>query len=130
VTAQIAADGTLVVTAAPLPGAAGQWIAFRSSAPITAVTLDGAPTGLSPSPGRWARVRWSGPDGFTVGLRGPVLKRTEIVAGALFDRWLAPKPLGPVPPTDQLWDLAGSSLVIGRAALPARQEGSAAPLSL
>jgi Peptidase family M28 len=119
VTTQIAADGTLVVSAAPRPDAAGLWLAFRSFAPITAVTLDGRPTGLSPKPGDWARVRWSGADGFVLGLRGPLPKRTQIVAAEIFDRWLDPRPLPSVPATDQLWDLAGSSLVIGQVAVPA-----------
>jgi hypothetical protein len=118
VTTRMAPDGTLLVTASPHPDAAGLWLAFRSSAPITGVTLDGRPTDLSPQPGGWARVIWSGSDGFVLGLRGPLPKRTEIVAGELFDRWLDPRPLGEVPPTEQLWDLAGSSLVIGRVANP------------
>ena len=118
VTTRMAADGTVLVAASPHPDAAGLWLAFRSSAPITAVTLDGRPTGLAPKPGSWVHVRWSGSDGFILGLRGPLPKRTEIVAGELFDRWLDPRPLGAVPPTDQLWDLAGSSLVIGRVANP------------
>jgi hypothetical protein len=114
ITAQIAADGSLVLSAAPHPDAAGLWLAFRSSAPIAEVSLDGRGTDLSPKPGLWTRVRWSGADGFVLGLRGPLPKRTQIVAAELFDRWLDPRPLAPVPATDQLWDLAGSSLVIGR----------------
>jgi hypothetical protein len=114
VTTQIAADGSLVVSAAPHPGAAGLWLAFRSSAPITAVTLDGRPTGLSPKPGAWSRVRWSGADSFILGLRGPLPGRTKIIAAELFDRWLDPRPLGLAPASDQFWDLAGSSLVIGQ----------------
>ena len=126
VTEQIA-NGTLSLTARPHSGAAGLWIAFRSSAPITGVTLDSAATGLSPTPGQWARVLWSGSDAFTIGLRGPLPKRTEVVTGELYDRWLAPRPLPSPPVNDQLWDLAGSSLVIGRP--QANQGAVASPLA-
>ena len=117
---RIAGDGTLVLTVAPHPGAAGLWLAFRSSARVTDVTLDGAPTGLSPTPGAWSRVRWWGSDSFTLGMRGADPHRIGFVAGELVDRWLDPRPLGPVPATDQLWNLGGSSLVISPVSAPLR----------
>ena len=110
-----AADGDLLVVANPHPGAAGMWLALRSPGGITGVALDGRPTSLSAGPGRWARVNWSGSEGFTLAVRTADPRTVEIATGELFDHWLGPKPLPPVPPSDQLWDLAGSSLVIGRA---------------
>jgi hypothetical protein len=118
VSGRIAADGRLLVTAAPHPGAAGVWIALRSPKGITAMTIDDRPASLFARPQRWARVRWYGSDGFVLGVRSADPRTVEIVTGELFDSWLAPKPLPPVPPSDQLWDLAGSSLVIGRAGAP------------
>jgi hypothetical protein len=115
VTARVQADGSLMVAANPHPGAAGLWLAFRSPQPIRGVSLDGRPSGLSAKPGTWARVRWWGSDGFMLNLRASNPENVEIVAGELFDRWLGREVLPPAPPTDQLWDLAGSSLVIGRA---------------
>ncbi|MDB5479633.1 MAG: peptidase [Caulobacteraceae bacterium] len=114
VAARIAADGTLVVVAHPNPGAAGLWIALRSPHGITGVTVDGRPADLAVQPGRWACVKWSGSDGFSLRVRSADPRAVEIVTGELFDRWLNPEPLPPVPASDQLWDLAGSSLVIGR----------------
>jgi hypothetical protein len=110
-----AADGALLVVARPHPGAAGMWLALRSPGGITGVAFDGRPTSLRAGPGRWARVNWSGSDGFTLAVRTADPRTVEIAAGELFNRWLAPKPLPPVPASDQFWDLAGSSLVIGRA---------------
>jgi len=115
VTRRIDADGTLVVAADPHPDAAGLWIALRSPLGVTGLALDGRPTGLSARPGAWARVRWSGADGFTLGVRSADPQGVELATGELFDRWLAPKPLPLMPTADQPWDLAGSSLVIGRA---------------
>ena len=120
VTARIAADGTLVLVAAPHPGAAELWLAFRSAGPITGVTLDGHSTSLSAKPGAWTRIRWYGPDSFTVSIRSDNPNRLEIVSGELFDRWLGTRPLPPMPAADQPWDLAGSSLVIGRVAAGSR----------
>jgi hypothetical protein len=108
-----AAGGALLIVARPHPGAAGMWLALRSPGGITGVALDGRPTSLSTGPGRWARVNWSGADSFTLAVRTADPRTVEIAAGELFDRWLAPKPLPLMPTTDQPWDLAGSSLVIG-----------------
>ena len=114
VTAQAGADRTLSIAVAPDPGAAAQWLAIRSPTTIVGMTVDGRPAGPPVKAGAWARLRWSGPDGFTVALRTADPRHVEIVTGAWFDRWLAVTPLPPVPATDQLWDLAGDSLVIGR----------------
>ena len=114
-TARVAADGAVVVVVGPHPGVAGEWLALRAPGGLNGVVLNGQPTSLSAKPGRWARVRWSGSDGFTLAARVADPRGVEVVTGELFDRWLGPKPLPPVPPSDQLWDLAGSSLVIGRA---------------
>jgi hypothetical protein len=122
VAVRIGADGAVSILASPHPGAAGLWLALRSPAPIAGVTFDGRAAGLTVSPGAWTRVRWSGSDPFTLGFRIADPRRVEIVAGELFDRWLGARPLPPVPPSDQLWDLAGSSLVIGRADAPAEPD--------
>jgi hypothetical protein len=112
--------GALLLVAKPHPGAAGLQLALRSPRGISDVALDGRSTGLSAAPGRWARVNWAGADSVTLAVRTPDPASVEVATGELFDRWLGDKPLSRLPPTDQLWDLAGSSLVIGRptAAVP------------
>ena len=116
VTRRIGPDDALAIDAAPHPGAAGLWLAVRSPTRIRDVSVDGRPAGLSAEPGTWVRVMWSGSDSVSVGVRCADPGRAEVVTGELFDRWLGPRPLPPTPRSDQLWDLAGSSLVIGRAA--------------
>ena len=118
VSSRIDSGGALDIVADPHPGAVGLWIALRSPRGITGVAFNGEPAGVSARPGHWVRVRWSGSDGFTLGVRSPDSAGVEVATGELFDRWLAPRPLPLLPVSDQLWDLGGSSLVIGRASAP------------
>jgi hypothetical protein len=114
VTRAIGADGRLIVTAAPHPGAAQLWIALRAPEALAGVSVNGRPAHLAAPAGVWARLQWAGREPLVLGLPLKDPSRLEVVAGERFDRWMAATPLPPTPPNDQLWDIAGSTLVVGR----------------
>jgi hypothetical protein len=124
------ADGRVAVSAGLQPGAARLVLAFRSPAPVDNVTVNGKPVVLlqkagSARPfklkaGEWGRVIWAAPDGFNLSFRTADPAKAEVRTAEYFDLWMAVKPLPPVPATDQMWDAAGSSVVVGKAAPAAR----------
>jgi hypothetical protein len=114
VTATTAADGTVTVTATPHADAAWITLALRPAARLTNITINGASAGLESSTARWSRIRWSGATPVVVRFRPTSAAAVEIVAEERFDRWLAARPLPPRPPTREMWDIAGSTLVVGR----------------
>jgi len=108
-------DGAVTLTARPHPGAARLWIAIRSPDAIEGASVDGRPADLRIPAGTWGRIEWAGPEGFTLTFHPRDPAKVVVATGELFDRWLAATPLPPLPPSDQLWDLGGSTLVIGEA---------------
>jgi hypothetical protein len=110
----VGADGMVDLVARPHPGARELWLAVRSPAGARNVSINGEPSELVLGANRWTVIRWSGPEGFTLAFRPDGPGAQEVLTGKLFDRWLEARALPKPPPTDQLWDLAGSTLVIGR----------------
>ena len=124
------ADGLITVNAGAQPGAARLVLAFHSPTPVDSVTVNGKPVVQlqkvgSPhlfklKAGEWGRVLWAAPDGFTLRFHTATPGKVEVRTAEYFDRWMAVKPLPPVPATDQMWDAAGSTVVLGSAPPPAR----------
>ena len=131
VTVTAGPGGTLTVTANMHPGAARLLVAFRSPTGVTNVLIDGQPAdregtkreiasssvtkaafGLPPN--QWGKVIWAAPEGFTLTFTTADPSKAEVQTAEIYDRWMAVKPLPPMPPTDQAWDMSGSSLVLGR----------------
>ena len=114
ITAATAVDGTVTLTATPHPDTAWITLELRTAAPVPSVTVNGAATDLRPVAGRWTRIRWTGETPVTVRFRPASPATVEVFADERFDRWLAATPLPPRPARLQMWDIAGSTLVIGR----------------
>ncbi len=115
-TRAIGPDGRLTLTATPHAGAARLWLALRAPEAIGGVRVNGRPADLRAMAGEWARVEWAGPEPLVLSLRLRDPSRLEAADGELYDRWLAASPLPRTPRNDQLWDIAGSTLVVGRPA--------------
>jgi hypothetical protein len=116
-------DGQTTLKVGPSAGAARVIVSLSSAAAITQVTVngrpaidtprDGKPAAYTTKAGQWARITWAGPDGFTMGFHTDDPSSVRIRTAEVYDRWMAAKPLPPMPATDQAWDMAGSTLVLG-----------------
>ena len=132
VTAVSDPDGRVTVTARPHAEASRLMVAFRSPSGVSDVEINGAPaaqevarrdvaldakteSAFSLPPNHWGKVVWAAPEGFTLTFRTTDPEKAQIQTAEVYDRWMAVKPLPPMPPTDQPWDLSGSSLVLGKA---------------
>lgn len=116
-------DGRVALTAGLHPGAARLIVTFTSATPVDAVTIDGKPARYTPRGGKPALyalkageqgyIAWNAPDGFTLSFHTTDPAKVQVRTAEVYDRWLAVKPLPPMPATDQAWDMAGSSFVLG-----------------
>jgi hypothetical protein len=123
VTMSAAADGQVSITAHLHPGAARLIVTFTSATAIDGVSINGKPALYTPRGGRpslyvlkagaQGRIIWSGPDGFTLSFHTADPNSVKVRTAEVYDHWLGGKPLPKLPPTDQAWDMAGSSFVIG-----------------
>jgi hypothetical protein len=122
-------DGRVTITAAFHPGAARMFIAVKAPAAIRDVLVNGKPSDFAPKVGDWGRIVWNAPDGFQMSFRTAGNGRVEIRTAEMFDRWLSMKPLPALPATEQAWDMAGSSIVLGGATvqIPAAVAPRASP---
>jgi hypothetical protein len=121
----VGADGRVTLTVGLTPGAARVIVALRAPTAINAVTVNGKPaasmskTGgpenFNLKAGQWGRVLWAAPVGFNLSFHTADPARVEVITAQIYDRWMAAKPLPPLPATEQMWDMAGSSVVLGKA---------------
>jgi len=122
-------DGTLRITAGFHAGAARLYLTLTSPDGIDQVAIDGKPALFHPR-GQAAKpfvlksnerglIGWAAPEGFTLTVHAKDPRKIEIRTAEVYDRWMSPKPLPPVPAADQMWDEAGATVALGEVALPA-----------
>jgi len=113
------AAGRVTLSVTPRPNAVGVIIALRSSSPLRDIDLNGrgAP-GFTAAKTGWSHILWSGAEPLTLSLSTADARSLDVVVAERLPTWMAASPLPALPPTDQMWSYAGSTLVLGRPTLP------------
>ena len=110
-----AADGSLLLSAAPPSGARTLELRLRSSVGGQVTRVAGVPAEMALPPGQWVRVYWlSAGTGLDLGVRPAGAGRLDVRYVAGFDRW--PAGVAPLParPADLMpWDSSDSTFVSG-----------------
>ena len=121
------ANGRVTLRFAVPPGAASIILSLQSAGTIDQLTINGKPVrleareGRSPyllSAGQRGRITWQGLGGATLSFHAAAPETLRIQTAAVYDQWLSPKPLPPIPADAQPWDRAGSTFVLGKATGP------------
>ena len=120
-----APGGLVTIVATPQAGVARLLLVLSSPSGIDTVAVNGAPAierarGAAPKPyaikpGSRGAVIWTSPQSLTLSLHTADPRQLQVSATEIHDRWMSAKPLPPTPPTDQMWDEAGSTYVVGTA---------------
>ena len=88
-------------------------ISLRSAAaPVDQVTLNGDPTPYKLGARQDGLILWNGPDPLVVSFTTRVPGAPSVQITTVYPRWFSAQSLPATPADEQLWDLAGSSLVI------------------
>ncbi len=104
------------------PGTSSTIVTLHAPTAIDHVTVDGKPARLAArngkpvyelAAGEKGRLVWAGPQGFTLGFHTDDPEKLVVHTAQFHDRWMAAKPLPAMPSTDQAWDRAGSTIVVG-----------------
>ncbi len=110
-----AADGAVVIRAQPAPGAETLRLDMMCDTLLTDARIDGQPGRLA-SPGHWTHLRWqAAPEGFTVSFKPVGPGRLDLRWAQYLGGWPAgASPLPAMPRKVMAWDMAGSTVVVGR----------------
>ena len=111
-----APNGTVTLVVHPSAGMRRLRLDLRCDTLVTNARIDGAPESVLAHPGRWTRLRWeAAPEGLAITFR-PVGPGTLDLRWAQFlQGWPAGEtPPPPMPATAMSWDLAGSTVTVGR----------------
>jgi hypothetical protein len=107
------ADGSVLLTATPPPGARVVTLRLRPDTPLRIVRAGAAPAALQAQPGRWTRVSWEGAP-LTLRLRPAGPGALEVRYSALTDGWpQGAARMPPRPPTEMGFDISDSAIVTG-----------------
>lgn len=110
-----AADGSLLLSAAPPAGARTLELRLRASAGGQVTRVAGVPADMALPPGEWVRIYWlASGTGLEIGVRPTGAGRLDVRYVAGFDRW--PTGVAPLParPADLMpWDNSDSTFVSG-----------------
>ncbi|HEX5378391.1 MAG TPA: M20/M25/M40 family metallo-hydrolase [Phenylobacterium sp.] len=108
-------DGSLLLTAAPPPGAVQLGLDIRVKGKVTETTVNGRLTPMLDKPGQWTRLRFEAvPQGIAVGFRAAAPGEIETRYSAVTEGW--PAEARPLPPRDartMAFDNSDSTTVIG-----------------
>jgi hypothetical protein len=107
--------GEVVVRATPSAGAGSLWLDMMCDTLLVDARINGEPTSLA-IPGHWTHVRWqAAPEGFAVSFRPVGPGRLSLRWAQHLPGWPAGIRPPPAMPADVMaWDLAGSTVVVGR----------------
>lgn len=122
--------GRTALLMAPRADAARVIFTITAKTRVDHVAIDGRPVRVTPRtgaeadfslpPGQTGYMIWRAGAGLSMTFRTADPSSLCIKTVLISPRWLAKKPLGPYPPTEQAWDISGSSLVLGTLKPPSR----------